>query len=100
MFKGLDLFSSTLPAIGLAGRRRGEIAQSKSAKLFGFAWIYLVLFGFPLDLLGFIWSYSSELGHFNGLRRIQIEKFPSPAAWPPPSRKTRVRSGEWERYST
>jgi hypothetical protein len=44
--KGLDLFSATLRAIGLAEARPREIAQSKSAKLFGFAWIYLALFGF------------------------------------------------------
>jgi hypothetical protein len=26
-------------------------------------------------ILGFTWIYSSELGHFNGLRRIQTKKF-------------------------
>jgi hypothetical protein len=40
--------------------------------LLGFIWLCLAL-------LGFIWSYSSESGHFNGLRRIQIEKFRRPA---------------------
>jgi hypothetical protein len=34
-------------------------------------------------LLGFAWSYSSESGLFNGLRRKKYEKFPSPFASPP-----------------
>jgi hypothetical protein len=50
-------------------------------------------------LLGFAWFYSSESGLFNVLRQ-KNKKFLSPFSLPPGVSQARVRSGEWERYST